>query len=139
MKKKFIVGCIILMIIISRVVIFCGGDLGEMLIHNSSSTIMGEYHNERIVVIVNQRRILDKWDCAEQIVEKCRENSFKNVRFSYDLSKPNELDVIVCRNKKDADEGKWDFRFRYIQETGERQYNIVNDPEKFQIEILHED
>lgn len=139
MKKKFIVGCIILMIIISRVVIFCGGDLGEMLIYNSSSTIMGEYHNERIVVIVNQRRILDKWDCAEQIVEKCRENSFKNVRFSYDLSKPNELDVIVCRNKKDADEGKWDFRFRYIQETGERQYNIVNDPEKFQIEILHED
>lgn len=139
MKKKFIVGCIILMIIISWVVIFCGGDLGEMLIYNSSSTIMGEYHNERIVVIVNQRRILDKWDCAEQIVEKCRENSFKNVRFSYDLSKPNELDVIVCRNKKDADEGKWDFRFRYIQETGERQYNIVNDPEKFQIEILHED
>lgn len=139
MKKKFIVGCIILMIIISRVVIFCGGDLGEMLIYNSSSTIMGEYHNERIEVIVNQRRILDKWDCAEQIVEKCRENSFKNVRFSYDLSKPNELDVIVCRNKKDADEGKWDFQFRYIQETGERQYNIVNDPEKFQIEILHED
>lgn len=139
MKKKFIVGCIILMIIISWVLIFCGGDIGEMLIYNSSSTIMGEYHNERIVVIVNQRRILDKWGCAEQIVEKCRENSFKNVRFSYDLSKPNELDVIVCRNKKDADEGKWDFRFRYIQETGERQYNIVNDPEKFQIEILHED
>lgn len=140
MKKIFIVKCFILIIVISLIVIFYDRESeGEMVIYSSSSIMMGEYYNERIVVIVNQRKISDKQDYAERIVKQCRENSFKNVRFSYDLSKPNELDVTVCRNKKEADEGKRNFRFRYIQKVQERQYNIIDDPEQFQIEILDED
>ncbi len=140
MKRDFITGCIILMIIISLIAM-CHDRKPEeeMAVYNSSAFTMGEYRNERIVVIVNQRRILDKQKYAERIVEKCRENSLKNVRFSYDLSKPNELDVIVCRNEKEADEGRWNFRFRYVQKAGKGQYNIIDHPEKFRIEILHED
>lgn len=140
MKKNFIAGSITLMMIIVLIGIFYNRESeAEMEVYNSSSVIMGEYHDERIVVIVNRRKISDKQDCAERIVGKCRENSFENFRFSYDQSKPNELDVTVCRNKKEADEGKRNFRFRYIQKAQERQYNIIDDPEQFQIEILDED
>lgn len=140
MKRNFIAECIILMMIISLIAM-CHDRKSEeeMMVYNSSAFTMGECHNERIVVIVNQRKISDKQKYAERIVEKCRENNFKNVRFSYDLSKPNELDIIVCRNEKEADEGRWDFRFRYVQKVGKGQYNIIDHPEKFRIEILHED
>ena len=139
MKRKFITGYLILMMIISLIVMCHDRESEEIVVYNSSSIIMGEYHKERIEVIVNRRKISDRQKCAERIVEKCRENSFKNVRFSYDLSKPNELDIIVCRNEKEADEGRWNFRFRYVQKAGKGQYNIIDHPEKFRIEILHED
>lgn len=139
MKRKFITGYLILMMIISLIVMCHDRESEEIVVYNSSSIIMGEYHKERIEVIVNRRKISDRQKCAERIVEKCRENSFKNVRFSYDLSKPNELDIIVCRNEKEADEGRWNFRFRYVQKAGKGQYNIIDHPEKFRIEILQED
>ncbi len=138
MRRDYIIGCIILTISITLAVMFGSKESQDMLVYSSSSASMGGYHSERIIVIANEKGISDKEKCAEKIVEKCRENSFKNVRFSYDLSKPNELVVTVCRNKKEADKGEGDFKFRYIQEAEERQYNIIDDPEKFRIEMLEE-
>ncbi len=137
MKRKFMMQCAIWLVIISGILFYCDSEKEEeMLIYSSSPMLTGDYHNERIVVVVNQRKISDRQDLAERIVQKCRDNSFKNVRFSYDLSKPNRLDVTVCLDEKEADQGEWEFQFRYVQKETDERYNIIDHPEKFRIEIL---
>lgn len=108
----------------------------EMMVYNTHSIRAGNYHEEYIKVVVNQLSIPDQTQCAEEIVQKCRDNGFKNVMFSYDYSIPNELQVTVYLSEKDAGSGKEAFSFAYTQDTeSQYQYNIVDHPEKFTVKI----
>ena len=97
------------------------------------------YHVEYLTVVLNQLSVPDQMQCAEEIVQKCRKNTFGNIIFSYDYSIPNELQVEVYLSEKDVKNAKKAFSFSYTQK-GKNLYderNIVDNPEKFEI-VLEE-
>ena len=74
----------------------------DMDVYGSYAMTADNYHEERLTVVVNKLYVADQKVCAEEIVKRCRENSFKSVRFSYDQSIPNALYVTVYSSKRQA-------------------------------------
>ena len=134
MKKRWFISLIIGIII-------TGGCLGylqfgrDMDVYGSHAMTADNYHEERLTVVVNKLYVEDQKVCAEEIVKRCRENSFKSVRFSYDQSVPNALYVTVYASKRQAEKGKQMFSFSYLPEDGDGTYNIVNDSDKFMLKL----
>lgn len=118
-----------------------GGCLGylqygrDMDVYGSYAMTADNYHEERLTVVVNKLYVADQKACAEEIVKRCRENSFKSVRFSYDQSIPNALYVTVYASKRQAERGKQMFSFSYLLEDSEETYDIVNGSGKFILKI----
>ena len=135
MKKRWFIYLIIGIIMIT------GGCLGylqygsDMDVYGSYAMTADNYHEERLTVVVNKLYVVDQKACAEEIVKRCRENSFKSVRFSYDQSIPNALYVTVYASKRQAEKGKQMFSFSYLPEDSEKTYNIVNDSDKFMLKL----
>ena len=131
MKKRWFIYLIIGIIMIT------GGCLGylqygrDMDVYGSYAMTADNYHEERLTVVVNKLYVADQKACAEEIVKRCRENSFKSVRFSYDQSIPNALYVTVYSSKRKAEKGKQMFSFSYLPQDSEGTYNIIDDSEEF--------
>lgn len=107
----------------------------DMEIYNCHSMSYSNYQEEWITVVVNKPYIEDQESCAEEIVEKCRMNNFKNIRFSFDLALPNELRVNVYLSERDVKRHNKAFSFSYTQEELNGEYNIVEHPEMFKLQI----
>lgn len=106
-----------------------------MDVYGSHAMTADNYHEERLTVVVNKLYVADQKVCAEEIVKRCRENSFKSVRFSYDQSVPNALYVTVYASKRQAEKRKQMFSFSYLPEDSDETYNIVNDSDKFMLKL----
>ena len=134
MKKRWFIYLIIGIIMIT------GGCLGylqygrDMDVYGSYAMTADNYHEERLTVVVNKLYVADQKACAEEIAKRCRENSFKSVRFSYDQSVPNALYVTVYASKRQAERGKQMFSFSYLPQDSEGTYNIIDDSEEFILE-----
>ena len=135
MKRRWFIYLIIGIIMIT------GGCLGylqfgrDMDVYGSHAMTADNYHEERLTVVVNKLYVADQKVCAEEIVKRCRDNSFKSVRFSYDQSVPNALYVTVYSSKRQAEKGIQMFSFSYLPEDGDGTYNIVNDSDKFMLKL----
>ena len=134
MKKRWFI-CLII-----GIIMITGGCLGylqfgrDMDVYGSHAMTADNYHEERLTVVVNKLYVADQKACAEEIVKRCRENSFKSVRFSYDQSIPNALYVTVYASKRQAEKGKQMFSFSYLPQDSEGTYNIIDDSEEFILE-----
>lgn len=134
-EKKVRKGCLIAIIIIM------GSFLGylqygrDMDVCSSLGISSDNYYEERLTVVTNKLYISDQKTCAEKIIERCKKNNFKSVRFSYDQSIPNALYVDVYSSRKQAEKGKQMFSFSYLPEQRNGTYNIINDPDKYMLEI----
>ena len=134
MKKRWFI-CLII-----GIIMITGGCLGylqfgrDMDVYGSHAMTADNYHEERLTVVVNKLYVEDQKVCAEEIVKRCRENSFKSVRFSYDQSIPNALYVTVYASKRQAERGKQMFSFSYLPQDSEGTYNIIDDSEEFILE-----
>ena len=107
----------------------------DMDVYSSHAMTEDNYHDERLTVVVNKLYGADQKVCAEEIVKRCRENSFKSVRFSYDQSVPDALYVTVYASKRQAAKGTQMFSFSYLPEDSDETYNIVNDSDKFMLKL----
>ena len=105
----------------------------DMDVYSSHAMTEDNYHEERLTVVVNKLYGADQKVCAEEIVKRCRENSFKSVRFSYDQSVPDALYVTVYASKRQAAKETQMFSFSYLPEDSDETYNIVNDSDKFML------
>ena len=134
MKKRWFI-CLII-----GIIMITGGCLGylqfgrDMDVYGSHAMTADNYHEERLTVVVNKLYVADQKACAEEIVKRCRENSFISVRFSYDQSVPNALYVTVYSSKRKAEKGKQMFSFSYLPQDSEGTYNIIDDSEEFILE-----
>ena len=134
MKKRWFISLII------GIIMVISGCLGylqygrDMDVYGSHAMTADNYHEERLTVVVNKLYVADQKACAEEIVKRCRENSFKSVRFSYDQSIPNALYVTVYASKRQAERGKQMFSFSYLPQDSEGTYNIIDDSEEFILE-----
>lgn len=108
----------------------------EKEVYNSTSFTVTNYCEEHLNIVVNRLIVLDKRKVAEEIIEHCQKNDFKNVIFSYDMAYPNKLEVSVYLSEKNVRKGEAVFAFVYETEQGERgEYNFIEDPERFRVEI----
>ena len=107
----------------------------DMDVYSSHAMTEDNYHEERLTVVVNKLYGADQKVCAEEIVRRCKENSFKSVRFSYDQSVPDALYVTVYASKRQAAKGTQMFSFSYLPEDSDETYNIVNDSDKFMLKL----
>lgn len=102
----------------------------DVQVYNSHIGENENYCSEDIMIIANKIWIIDKEKFAHDMVQKSIENSFKEVKFSYDLQQPNELGITVYINKMSYWLRKPDFTIQFKQKKNE-QYNILDNPEKF--------
>ena len=137
MIKKWIASLIIGIIVITC---SCLGSLQygrDMDVCGSHITSFDNYEEERLSIVINKLYVANQKACAEEIVKRCRENSFKSVRFSYDQAIPNALYVIVYGSNWQVKNGKALFSFSYLPGDMNGTYNIVNDSEKYILRVEH--
>lgn len=91
-----------------------------------------------ITIIANRLYIRDKEEFAEQMLQRCVDNSFREVMFSYDMNGyPNELNISVYMNPTMWKLKKRVFQIRYEQDL-EYQYDIRDGIDKFKVEYVYD-
>lgn len=88
-----------------------------------------------LTVVSNKLYILDRKAFAEKIIKKCIDNDCKGVKFSYDISIPNSLDVTVYSSKVQLQLGNPEFSFSYFSDEKDENYNILYNTEKYKLVI----
>jgi hypothetical protein len=136
-SKKTMVVLLIIILVVLGVLFFKAGNNKEMDCVNTITNSYGNGCDARLSIILYQKDVEDKLDIAKEIIKKCEENSFKTIKFSYDMRIPNELDVNVYLTEKDFEEGNKAFSFNYDHDgTGDPdKFNILEDKEHFTITL----
>lgn len=129
-KSKYVI--IPLIAIICVVYLQYGRDID---IYNSSIFSVGTYNEAHIKVLANMLYISDKKKCAEEILRKCKDNSFSSVDFCFDVYIPNELYVDVYLSKFQAEKGNVNFSFSYLPKNRDEEWNFIDDSDKYVLEI----
>ena len=107
----------------------------DVAVCSSNPKIFSNGSLEEISIIANKLYIFDQEKFARYVLQRCVDNSFREVRFSYDLSGyPNEVHITVYMNRAAWKWRKKAFEIRWISEE-DKHYNIVENPEKYRIEI----
>ena len=107
----------------------------DVAVCSSNPKIFSNGSLEEISIIANKLYIFDREKFAKYVLQRCADNSFREVRFSYDLSGyPNEVHITVYMNRAAWKWRKKAFEIRWISEEN-KHYNIVENPEKYRIEI----
>lgn len=107
----------------------------DVAVCSSNPRVNSNGYLEDIAITANKLYIFDQEKFAKCILQRCVENSFKEVRFSYDLSGyPNEVHISVYMNQLTWKLKKKAFEIQYIPD-GSYYYNIVEHPEMFRIDI----
>lgn len=135
MKKYKIIFAFLLCITFLFIYLQWGRDM-ELCHTNSERS--ENWYSEDITIVANKIYIQDKQKFAESVIQKCVENTWKEIRFSYDLGGyPNELNIDVYMNNYAYEYIKIpNFRIKYIQKnTLNNNYNIKDNPDAFTLKI----
>ena len=97
-------------------------------------------YTEETTIIANRLMIWDTEEFAEEMIQKCINNSFKDIRFSYDLSGYStelRIHIYIYTNKLSCHNQVKSFEIIYAQDlTNNPPYNIKDNPKKFEMEII---
>lgn len=97
MKKRIIIIAVILCMITGFLYLQYGRDLKVISTMNTAS---GNCYDMDLTVVANRLFIIDQEKYAEELIDRCIANNFREVKFSYDLrGYPNRLRVKVYLNK----------------------------------------
>lgn len=69
-----------------------------------SSMLMSsdQYYEQKLTIVANKLFILDKDKFAEEMIERCMDNDFREMKFSYDLlGSPYKIEITVYLNERD--------------------------------------
>lgn len=91
--------------------------------------------DEILTVVANRNQIEDKEDFAKFLVEKCKDNSFQSVRFSTDYGYATSLNLRVYLWEDEIEGQEPVMVVEYKPVEWGMDYDIVNDPEKFQMYV----
>lgn len=76
----------------------------EPEIKNSRITNYQNEYSEDVSIIANKLYITDRNKFAEEVIDTFLDNSFENLKFSFDLGYPSELNISVYMNAWNKDE-----------------------------------
>lgn len=104
-------------------------------VYNSYVFSVGNRNEQTLKVVVNKLWIKDKRKYANEILEKCKTNSFKSIDFCYDSYIPDELYVDVYLSNIAVRKGNPIFSFSYLPEDRNMEYNFIDDSTKCVLNI----
>lgn len=129
-RKEYTILCLILiMLVLSG----CGQKHkeGEPDVISSTKTNL----DEMLTVVANRNLIEDREEFAKLLIRKCKDNSFQSIKFSTDYGYATSLNLRIYL-WEDEIEGKEPVMVvKYIPVEWGKEYDIVHDPEKFQMYI----
>lgn len=133
MKRRIVAMAVIICMITGFLYLQYGRDVKVTSSMNFSS---GNYYEMEFTVVANKLFIIDKQRFAEEMIERCIDNNFHDIKFSYDMmGYPNRLQINVYLNEF----SKSHFTICYKMESGSSlDYNIKDNPEMFDIHIIIE-
>lgn len=102
---------------------------------NTQLRTSSDYCEQNITVIANKVWIGNREKFGHDMIQKCIDNSFDKILFSYDLQRPNELVIQVYTNKIGYSMGEPDFVVYFKNKEKDGKYNILDNPEKFDMII----
>ena len=96
-------------LVLSVIIIFFGSffylQFGrEMEIRNTRITSYQNGYSEDVSIIANKLYIADKDKFAKDVIDTFMDNSFNDVKFSFDLGYPSELNISVYMNNWNKNE-----------------------------------
>ena len=136
MKKKMIAvisGAIILMVAAGSIYGKTSSDRKP-----GDPDVVGSFamnRDENLTVVANRDKITDREAFAKQLLQMCRDNSFYSIKFSTDQGYATSLDMNVYSWKEDIENGEPVMRVEYKPIEYGEEYDIVNNPDKFQLYV----
>ena len=91
--------------------------------------------DETLTVVANRKQIEDKEDFAKLLVKKCKDNSFQSVKFSTDYGYATSLNLRVYLWEDEIEGQEPVMVVEYKPVEWGQDYDIVHDPEKFQMYV----
>lgn len=131
MKRRIVAMAVIICMITGFLYLQYGRDVKVTSSMNFSS---GNYYEMEFTVVANKLFIIDKQRFAEEMIERCIDNNFHDIKFSYDMmGYPNRLQINVYLNEF----SKSHFTILYMTESEKgMDYNVKDNPDKFMISII---
>ncbi len=91
---------------------------------------------EYCAIIAYRDQIPDKIEFARKLVEMCRENAYKTIKFATDVrGYPLGLYLNVYLTPEDLENGKIYMKIKYVTQEYDQNSNIKDDIEKYQLYI----
>lgn len=96
-----------------------------------------KFYEQRLMIIANKLFVSNTERFAEEMIERCIDNTFHEIRFSYDITGyPNKIYISVYPNKLSRKLGDNHFTILYQAGTeNDYVYNVKDNPEMFKIKI----
>ena len=91
--------------------------------------------DEMLTVVANRDKIEDKEEFANLLIEKCKDNSFQSIKFSTDNGYATSLDISVYCWKDEIDGQDPVMVVEYKPVEWGKDYDIMHDPDKFELYI----
>lgn len=91
---------------------------------------------EYCAIIAYRDQISDEIEFARKLVEMCRENKYKTIKFATDVrGYPSSLYLNVYLTQKDFENGKIYMKVKYVTQEYDQNNNIKDDIEKYRLYI----
>lgn len=138
MKRRWI---IVFVLISSIVTLFLYLQFGrDVKVSSSRSQMADNYYEENLTVVANTIIIADKQAFAEELIQRCIDNNFHEILFSYDIAGyPNRLQISVYPNEWSRKFSLDHFTILYQTDAGcSSLYNIKDNPDMYEIIIENE-
>lgn len=109
----------------------------EIKVVSTMSSTSGNYYEENLTVLANKLVIMDKRKFAEELIEHCRKNDFREILFSNDvMGYPNKVTITVYPNEFSRNICKGSWKIIYAAEGNrDGRYNIKDHVKKFEMKI----
>lgn len=91
--------------------------------------------DENITVVANRENIEDREAFARELLQMYKDDSFYSTKFSTDRGYATSLDMNIYLWKEDIEDGESVMTAEYRPVEYGKDYDVVNNPDKFQLYI----
>lgn len=133
MKKKIIICSLICILFLTG----CAGFYKVKHRENVPDAVssISTNQDQMLTIVANQNKIVDKKSFAEELIQRCLDNDFHTIKFSFEDGYPTSLDMNVYLWKEDIHEKDPVMKVSYKPKEWNKEYDIKNNPEQFELVI----
>ena len=91
--------------------------------------------DENLTVVANRENIEDREAFARELLQMYKDDSFHSTKFSADRGYATSLDMNIYLGKEDIEDGESVMTAEYRPVECGKGYDVVNNPDKFQLYI----